>query len=69
MEFRLTDKQRYFINATIPFELYEKFNTTIAGQEQILKHIWKTKEYTRGERIWLMELRREYIKWKQDGSN
>ena len=69
MGFKLTDIQCEFLNDTVPFVLYERFNTILNGEPKILKHIIETKEYTVAERIWLNALRHEYIKWKQDGSN
>jgi hypothetical protein len=69
MNFKLTDQQRRFLNITLPFSLFEKYNTQVSGEPKILEHILATREYTQRERIRLNAVRLAYIKWKQNGSN
>ena len=54
----LSEAQRKFLQFTIPFELYHKWN----GRENWLTKICKRGSYNENDRTKLTEIRNEYIK-------
>ena len=57
-KYTLTDEQLKFIQHTIPFDLFEKYN---GRTEPSLTRICKTRRYYTEDRIMLNKIRNEYI--------
>lgn len=57
MAYKLNQKQYTFIQKTIPYELFDRYNI-----REVLTNICIHRRYTKAEQRMLMDLRKKYIK-------